>query len=248
MSGITDLHCHILPGIDDGAKTLTDTENLLRDSAVKGIDRIVFTPHYYPERVSLEQFLANRESAVQVMAPVAQQLGIQFRVGAEIQITPILASLPLERLAFSGTKYLLLELLTMYQPHDVTGLIERLCDKGYIPILAHVERFPYIEEDPTLLYKWVKAGALGQVNAGWLLHDKHAMKRLRKYFDWNLVHVMASDTHSMEHRPQQLDRGLKLLPEEMARELQQNASMIFEGNEINKKNPVKPRHSWGAWR
>lgn len=248
MSGITDLHCHILPGIDDGAKTLTDTENLLRDSAAKGIDHIVFTPHFYPERVSVEEFLTNRETAVQAMKPLADQLGIQFRVGAEIQITPILASLPLEKLAFSGTKYLLLELLTMYQPHDVTGVIERLCDKGYTPILAHVERFPYIEEDPTLLYKWIKAGALGQVNAGWLLHDKHAMKRLKKYFEWNLIHVMASDTHSMDHRPQKLDRGLKMLPDEISSEFQKNASLIFDNWDIEKKAPIKPRSFLGMWK
>ena len=248
MSTLCDLHCHMLPGIDDGAQTPEEARALLEASAGQGVSRLVFTPHFYPERMTAEEFLRDREAAVQTLRPYADALGIEFRVGAEIQITPFLAELPLEKFAFSGTRYLLLELLFWYEPFDVLGLIHRLREKGYTPILAHVERYPYVEEDPELLYRWVKAGALAQVNAGWLLHDDKAKKRIALYDRWNLVHVVASDAHSMETRPQNLERGYAALKPELAGKLQANARAIFDGKAPDCAAPVKPERRFGRWR
>lgn len=248
MGSLIDLHCHILPGIDDGAQDILCTKKMLEMSVKKGISNFVFTPHFYPERIDVYDFIQKRNLAVDQMKDIAKNLGIQFRIGAEVQFTPILDSLPLKELAFSGTNYLLLELLTLYEPPDVEGLIRRICNAGYIPILAHIERFPYIEQNPQLLYQWVKAGALVQVNAGWILNDSKARKRLNQYYHWNLVHVMASDTHSVIKRPQNLADAYQILPVEMAADFQANAKAIFEGKSINWKLPVKPRRFLGRWK
>ena len=97
MNTLCDLHCHMLPGIDDGAQTPEEARALLEASAGQGVSRLVFTPHFYPERMTAEEFLRDREAAVQTLRPYAEGLGIAFRVGAEIQITPFLAELPLEK-------------------------------------------------------------------------------------------------------------------------------------------------------
>ncbi len=248
MSGLIDLHCHMLPGIDDGAQSLEDTQDLLRSSAEQGVKRIIFTPHFYPERMDLYTFLRNRERAVEQTAPLCEALGIEYRFGAEVQITPILARLPLRELAFSGTQYLLLELLFDYEPYDVLGLIGRLRDQGYTPILAHVERYPYVAENPELLYRWVKAGALAQVNAGWVLHDGKAKKRLELYDRHNLVHLISSDAHSIDARPQNLKRGYAALNADLAEKLLTNASAIFENKAPAFAPPVKPERRFGRWR
>lgn len=248
MRGLVDLHCHVLPGIDDGAQTVQNARELIETSVQKGVTKFVFTPHYYPERISLQDFIENRNRAVDKIRKNVKKGEIQFRVGAEIQFTPNLASLPLENLAFSGTNYLLLEMLSLYEPHDVEGLIHRICAAGYIPILAHIERFSYIEQNPLLLYQWVKAGALTQINAGWLLKDHKAKRRFAQYYRWNLVHAIASDMHSVTHRPQNLLEVYQMLTPEMAAEFQLNAKTIFEGNIVNIKPPKKPRRCFGHWK
>lgn len=248
MGGLVDLHCHILPGIDDGAKTVQCAKQLLETSVEKGVTNFVFTPHFYPERMNVRDFIKNRVWAVEQIEDIAGRLGIHFRVGAEIQITPTLASMPLKELAFSGTKYLLLELLPLYEPYDVEGLIHRIRDTGYIPILAHIERFLYIKQDPLLLYQWVKAGALTQVNAEWVIKNRRARKRLKQYYHWNLVHIMSSDMHSATKRPQNLIDGYNMLPPEMAADFQLNAKTIFEGNIVKARHPVRPKHYRQFWK
>lgn len=247
MKPLTDLHCHLLPGIDDGAQTPEDTKALLDAAEAQGVSEIVFTPHFYPERMDVETFLRERERAVQIAAPLLADRDLRWRVGAEIRITPFLAELPLRELAFSGTHYLLLELVFEYEPFDVRGVISRLREAGYTPILAHVERYPYVEQAPELLYEWVKAGALAQMNAGAILHDAKTKKRLERYCRCGLVHVLASDAHSVEHRPQNLANGYQALPQDLAEQLQENARRIFEGEALESQRPERPKRRLRLW-
>ena len=247
MKTLTDLHCHILPGVDDGAQTLTDTQRLLDSAVEQGISEIVFTPHFYPEHMELHDFLRARETALCETAPLAQERGIRFRVGAEIRITPFLATLPLQDLAFSGTHYLLLELDFDHEPYDVLGLIKRLRGKGYTPIVAHIERYPYVQKDPELLYTWVKAGALAQVNAGWILHDRKAKKQFERFCRSDLVHVIASDAHSVESRPQNLAQAYSALPSDLSEMLCANARKIFAGDKFGDRRPERLKRRFGVW-
>lgn len=248
---LTDIHSHILPGIDDGAKTAEEAGALLRASAENGVSQIVFTPHFYSERMPLEVFLEKRNHAAELLQREAawQESGIEARIGAEIHYFPQLSAAPLEQLCFSGTHYLLVELSMMFEPLDVTGNIVRIIKKGYRPILAHIERFSYIQEHPELLYEWVRAGALAQVNAGAVLRDKQTRKRIEQYYKWNLIHLMASDTHSVGHRPPNLRNGYECLADdEMAHTLMENASRIFINQEVYNPVPHKPSRLFGFWR
>ena len=247
MNPLTDLHCHLLPGIDDGAQTLDDTRALLDAAAEQGVDELVFTPHFYPERTDAQTFLRDRETARQEIAGLPEARGIRWRVGAEIRITPFLAELPLPELAFSGTRYLLLELDFDHEPFDVRGVIQRLRERDYTPILAHIERYPYVQEDPELLYEWVKAGALAQINAGALLHDAKTKKRLAQYCRRDLVHEIASDAHSAEHRPVNLAEGYRALPRDLAEKLRGNARRIFAGQALGQPAPAPPKRRFGLW-
>lgn len=248
MSRIVDMNCHILPRIDDGAQNISCSRKMLEISKEKGITNFVFTPHYYPERIHVSEFQENRNQAVEQIKDVVKELGIHFRVGAEVQFTPILDIMPLKDIAISGTKYLLLEMLPFYEPYDAEGLIRRICAAGYIPILAHIECFSYIEQNPLLLYQWVKAGALAQINAGYLLKDRRAKKRVIQYYHWNLVHLMASDMHSLIERPQNLMDAYSRLPSEVAEEFQANAETIFKGDIVESRSPIKPKRFWGHWK
>lgn len=248
MDIYTDLHCHILPEIDDGAKNIAEARELLEMSLQQGIKHIVFTPHFYPERMTIEEFLENRCEAEKSISGICNELGICFRVGAEVQISALIDTFPLDQLCFSGTSYLLLELFTAYEPYDTEGIIRRICKKGYVPILAHIERYPYLIQNPPLLYRWIRAGALAQVNAGWILKDQHALKWVKQLHRWNCLHIVSSDAHSVDMRPQNLRVVYDLLPREIANDLRNNANIIFAGDEITKRDPVNPVKRFGIWK
>ena len=110
-----------------------------------------------------------------------------------------------------------------------------------------MERYPYVTEDPTLLYQWVSAGALAQINASSLIRSGQTAKMLQKYIRWNLVHLLASDAHSVDHRPPNLKDGYKALPPQAARRFMKNGEQVFWGNPLVPPEPVEPQYRFGQW-
>ena len=227
MTDLIDLHCHLLPGVDDGAQTPEESGALLSAAKKGGVKRFVFTPHFDPGRQTPEAFLAKRAEALKTLAALPEAAGIGYRLGAEIAFTPFFERLPLEKLAFSGTRFYLFELDTMYARPGVDEAIEWAVSEGFTPILAHVERYVYAEQDPTILYRWVKAGALAQVNAGFVLKD---------------------GAHSVKWRPPQLPEGYEKLPPDLAAQLRENAAAVFAGKPVPAAKPRKPERRWGGWK
>ena len=161
-NALVELHCHILPGIDDGAKDLDMSMSLIRKELQDGAVGIVFTPHFHYERISVEQFTARRKAAfLQVSAACrAEGLRLAGKMGAEVFYSPALPSLDLRQLAFAGSNYILIEFPTTMHPPGIDETLYAIRAQGYTPILAHVERYPFVTEDPTLLYNWVCDGCL----------------------------------------------------------------------------------------
>lgn len=246
---LIDLHCHLLPGIDDGAKNLDITLELLRREQADDVRAVMFTPHFYYERISLERFAANRREAYRKTAQAARENGLQIaaKLGAEVYFTTALPSLDLRTLAFAGTNYLLMELPTTHHPAGIEETLFGIQQQGYTPILAHVERYPYVTEDPTLLYQWVNAGALAQINAASLLRGGQAAKVLHKYIQWNLVHLLCSDAHSLDHRPPNLRAAHNILAPAVSRRFMLNGEAVFWGKEVRAPEPKQPRYRLGQW-
>ena len=246
---LIDLHCHILPGIDDGAKNADVSMQLLQQELDSDVVGICFTPHFYYERMTIDEFLANRHQAFSVLKQRIKAAGINmaFKTGAEVYFSPALPSLDLRKLAIYGTDYLLLELPTSYHPSGIADLLFEIQQKGFTPILAHVERYPYVCENPSLLYEWVSGGALAQINASGLIRKGHTAKLLEKFIDWNLVHLLCTDAHHPEKRPAQLKAGFDTLPVKVQSYFQKNAINVFLGNEIRQEDPIEPRYRFGRW-
>lgn len=246
---LIDLHCHILPGIDDGAKNVDVSMQLLQQERTNGVVGICFTPHFYYERMSIDEFLTNRHQAFSLLKGQIKASGIEmaFKTGAEVYFSPALPSLDLKKLAFYGTNYLLLELPTSFHPSGIEDLLFEIQQQGFTPILAHVERYPYVCENPSLLYDWVSGGALAQINASGLIRKGHTAKLLEKFIDWNLVHLLCTDAHHPEKRPAQLKAGFDTLPAKVQSYFQKNAIDVFLGNDIRQHEPVMPRYRFGRW-
>lgn len=233
-NALVELHCHILPGIDDGAKDLDMSMSLIRKELQDGAAGIVFTPHFHYERISVEQFTARRKVAfLQVSAACrAEGLRLAGKMGAEVFYSTALPSLDLRQLAFAGSNYILIEFPTTMHPPGIDETLYAIRAQGYTPILAHVERYPFVTEDPTLLYNWVCDGCLAQINATGLIRNGHTAKWLHKLIEWNLVHILCSDCHHPVKRPPNLAEGFAHLPDKVARRMQRNAIDIYLGDDL----------------
>ncbi len=206
-----DLHCHILPGIDDGAKDLDEALKMCELARKDGINTIVATPHlnpgvYEPER---ELILAKVHELNRL-----NHVNLRILPGADNRVHPeLLASIEKgQALTLNDNmRYILLELPAHFLFHQIKDLIRGLKDKGITPIITHPERHVQIQRNLYLLYEFIKAGTLAQITAMGItgefgLEIKRLSKRLLAH---NLIQVIASDAHSSSKRPPLLSRAVE---------------------------------------
>ena len=248
---MTDLHSHILPGMDDGAKDIDTSLALLRREYQDGVRRIALTSHFNSHRVSVEEFLTKRDQAFRELtgALTHTTMNFHFKLGAEVFFSPQLCDLDVGRLCMEGTPYMLIEFPVTHRPHFIRETFHALEDAGIYPIIAHVERYPYMMDHPQLLYELVAAGAYAQINAGALLRAGQT-KQLLNLLKWELVHVIATDTHSLDKRPPQMAAAMNLIEAKLGRDMTEqiigNSAELFHGAEPDVA-PHSPRKFLGRW-
>lgn len=136
-------------------------------------------------------------------------------------------------------------------PHFIRQTFALLQEQGVLPLIAHIERYPYVLEDPTLLYNWVAAGAYVQINAGALLDSPKLRRTLCKFISWQLVHVISTDTHSLDKRPPRMAEAAAVLEKELGREtaskLLQNGDALFDDEELDVFTPRRPKKFLNFW-
>ena len=207
-----DLHCHMLPGIDDGSKNLEQSLAMARLAVEDGIRAAVMTPHH------LNGVYTNSSSDVMAAvssfreALIANGIGLKILPGSELHLVP---ELPDELAAGNAltvanqNKAVLVELPIHTVPMGSELILEQIQCQGYTPIIAHPERNSQLRRDPEILAEWVSMGCLAQVTAqsctgqfGPQVQDsaRHMVSR-------GLVHVMASDAHRDRRRIPQLSKG-----------------------------------------
>lgn len=254
---MTDLHCHILPGIDDGAKDVKTSLRLLDQELKDGVDRIVFTPHYDPEKTTVEAFLDNRRKAwdklSEAMAQYPDRYGrLETRLGAEVFFSPKLVSMDCRPLCIEGSNIMLIELSTTHKPFMLRQILSQIMKQGIVLILAHVERYGFIMEDPTKLYELIQEGLYAQINATTIYRESRFRKMAVNLVRWHLVQVLASDAHSIEHRPVKLKKGIQAIEEQLdaetARWAEINAECLFNGRMLEGLKIHRPKKFLGSWR
>lgn len=247
---LTDIHTHILPGMDDGARTVEDAVALLCAASERGVRQLVFTPHFYPDRESLESFLSRREKAIEILNGCSQikDIRISTKTGAEVRYSPKLLDYNLHSLCIQDTPYMLLELSTGSKPLFFKETLFGIQSQGVIPILAHVERYGYLMKNPVSLSQWIDAGVLIQVNADSLERGSPYKRTVSKLIQWNMVHLMASDTHSMDQRPPNLEAGLSQCSQEIQKQLTEHAAGVFKGEAFYIASPKYPQKRFWGWR
>ena len=152
---MTDLHCHILPGIDDGAKDVSVSLELLHKEYEDGVRNIAFTSHFNSERTTVEAFLEKRAAAYARLTEALKEepMDFRFKLGSEVYFSPKLCELDAKALCMGDTAYMLIEFPTTHKPHFIKQTLYALQEQGILPLIAHIERYPYVLDDPTLLYE-----------------------------------------------------------------------------------------------
>ena len=213
-----DLHCHYLPAVDDGAETLADGVALAAAAVADGIRGAVLTPHVHPGRYdNSRSFLQPRFDAfaravASAGIPLALRLGCELRLSAEsIELVardevPMLGH-------WEGAPVVLLEF-----PHDTVPVgavqaVEHLVGRGMRPMIAHPERNKAMIRDPMRLRPFVEAGCLAQLTAASVcgLFGAPPQRAALAMLERSWVTVVASDAHSLQHRPPVMTRAREAL-------------------------------------
>lgn len=196
-SAFTDLHTHILPGVDDGAKDLEKALEMLRMQKACGVERVALTPHFYPLREEFQSFLDKRQQAYEGLLPNWDAESMpDLRLGAEVHYSPALAELDLRRLTIGQSDYLLLELSNNAFPAHIETILKMMLQQGITPILAHVERCVYFLEEPGTLVQLVELGAMAQVSSKAMV-EKKKKKFVEACLQKNVAQFIASDIHDL---------------------------------------------------
>lgn len=200
-----DIHCHILPEFDDGASSPEEAIAMAHMAADSGVTAIVATPHFPGKASSLERIPALLDRYEWLRRAVrSQRLPLKIHPGAEILCLP--ETLELARShslpTIGNTAFLLTEFYFDESFSQMTRLLEGLSEEGYIPVVAHPERYHAIQEDPKLLKQWYANGYVLQLNKGSILgaFGPEPEEAAAAMLEMGLAHLIASDAHSARRR------------------------------------------------
>lgn len=240
-----DLHCHILPGVDDGAKDISDSIAMARKAVEQGIQTIVATPHHLNNRYenARSQVIDKVEELNRVL--LQEKIDLTIIPGQETRIHgELIEGYEMgEILPINDTPYLLVEFPSSHVPRYTEKLFYDIQMKGLIPVIVHPERNQEIIERPEILYQIVKNGALAQVTAASICGDFG--KKIKNFsfqlIEANLTHFIASDAHSTRTRTFKLREAYDSIQNKYGNELvylfEDNAALVIEGSHVYKEVP-----------
>lgn len=210
-----DMHNHILFGVDDGAKTIQDSMALINYEIKNGVSSIVLTPHFNKSCVEVDMDIVMQNYLILKKTAENEKINVKLYLGNEIYFGSDFYEV-LEKKTFrtlAGSDYMLIEFNVISLPKNIAEMCYEARIKGYIPIIAHVERYKKLYDDRSLLENVLKEGALMQVNASTLLNMEN--KEYCKFADFllkrKLISFVASDVHNINTRGFYLHEAYKIV-------------------------------------
>ncbi len=192
-----DFHTHLIWSLDDGSRSADETAQLFEKLEETGFDSAVLSPHFYPDSESPEDFCEERDRAFEKFKK--QFPDKKVYLGAECYLHEYLFSAQnITPLCIEGTRYLLSEL--SYRKQDGMTMLELAARTAstynVIPVLAHIERYPYVLNDEKMLLRFRDIGCLMQVNLA-SFGELFVRTRLLKYLQKGYIHFLGTDTHRL---------------------------------------------------
>lgn len=209
-----DLHCHLLPGIDDGPKDLETALQLARQAVDNGVTHMVFTPHIHNGR--WENTIGDIEGSLKRFraALIEHDIPLRTDMAAEVRIDPsIFTQIFADELPFlgrwEGNNVLLLEMPHSHILPGTDKIVRWLLERNVVPMIAHPERNKDVMRNITKLSPLIELGCLFQVTAGSVAGQfgEKAQVRARELLEMGVVTILASDAHHPKTRPVNLLQG-----------------------------------------
>ena len=243
-----DIHCHILPNVDDGSESLEESIAMAKIAESEGITRIVNTSHCHFDfkykkgnelKLELEKFN-------QVLKE--ENINIEVLLGNELYYTSDLIERfdELDFFSMNNSKYILMEFSPINFPKNIEDVIYEIKIRGYIPIIAHAERYKQVQEDVNIVLDCIKEGALIQVNASSILgkNGENVEDTSKKLLDNNMVHFVATDAHSSNRRRPLIKDSYNYILKNYGKEVSEklfieNPTAVIENRDISILNPTK---------
>lgn len=218
MSSLIDIHTHLLPAVDDGADSMSEACEMLKIANSSGTKSIVMTPHHlaeagrcvgYPKQLLAEKFKQFKEFAAKEFPKISLYLGAENHVSkrtgyrfSKDELIPI-----------NGTRYLLCEFDFVELTEDAYNTARRLTDMGFVPIIAHPERYEFAKHHPLSLNMFIQAGVLLQINASSITSraDRVAHDVAMFLLENRMASFVASDSHSVDYRPPDLSEAYSIV-------------------------------------
>ena len=232
----TDIHSHVIWGVDDGAETKDETFRMLREAVEDGIEQIICTPHVTPGvyEFPMERFLENFAEATDYI--LKERLPLQLFHGAELLWTEMTPRLLRERqvATMAGTSYAMIEFSPTDRQDKIFDALQKVARAGFIPIIAHMERYPAIREIEQVQEMKSRFRAMVQINARSLTRKQPFFRRgfFDRLFKEGMADFVATDTHSMPGRETCMRAGMTALKEKygeiVERRIREMPQILFE--------------------
>ena len=206
-----DFHSHILPGIDDGSRSIEQTIRMLKEAKEAGFTKIISTSHY------MEGYYESDETErIELLNEVQKNIsGIELYLGNEIYITNNMIDLIQNKQAstINNSKYVLFEFPLSAKSMNDKEVVYRLIENGFVPVIAHPERYSYVQDNPEYIEELAEMGALFQANYGSIIgmYGKKAEKTLKKLLKNDLIRFFGTDSHRIDQVYTKMPKILKKL-------------------------------------
>lgn len=221
MEHYTDIHCHVLPGVDDGAKTMEESLQMLKAAYADGIRCVIATPHYHHHRGrALKEVIYEKVTQVQeAVRDCCPDLVIY--AGNELFYSDSLSNAIAEEkvCSMAQSRYVLIEFSPETEYTEMRNALLNIQTQGVWPILAHIERYFCLVKKPALAAELADMGIYLQVNAGGVLghYGRKEKKLIQKMFALGYVSFVATDAHDTEKRKQELSEAAAYVEKKFGR-------------------------------
>ena len=239
-----DVHCHLVYDVDDGSKNIEESNLMLKEAKQVGFTDIILTPHYREDYFTVPcDEIAKK---IDEMEEQAKLIGVNLYQGNEIYATDQL--IPLiqneQAMALNNSKYVLFELSMRERPINTEQIIYSILQFGKVPIIAHPERYTYVQKNPNLLLDYIEMGVLFQSNYGSIIgqYGKEVKETVKLLLTHNMIHFLGSDNHRINsvycHIKESMEQLKKLIGTEKIEELTNtNPKAILEDAIIEVPEP-----------
>lgn len=247
-----DFHSHIIFEVDDGSQSIEESIRLVKEAKRAGFNAIIATPHYMEDYYMCKY--NQIEEKIQMLEEKIEDVGVVIYHANEIYTTTNMREILDNGIAttINDSKYVLFELPMNEKPMNMLEVIYQIKESGRVPIIAHPERYTYVQKDPNMLIELIDEGVLFQSNFGSIIgqYGEHAKKTVKQLLKNNFIHFLGSDVHrtnSIYTRMNEvIDTLEKTISKEKIRELTYiNPRTVLENKELEIENPNKIKE--GFW-